>query len=602
MEKAAEFFKRHADATIATAIFLITLIFFIPGLNFDPIQLDNAPYIGKDYLLFLNWENFFYHLKTPILDLYSPLVMHSFMLDYWIWGKELLQVGGRLHNIILHAGSSVIFYLLLRKLKLVRLNKSNPFTLSIPAAALAALCFALHPQRIESVIWLVERKDTQAIFLGMLSTWFFVKSFQKNRLPIIGALTYFLSFGAKPTVITLPGVLLLGIWVCTENFDWKKTLKMLSPYLAAVLVYVIFNMTQLGKFAGDSADGLVSVDRIKIVIMNYANYFFKTLLPVNVQPLYPVFRWNIKTIILCVLFWGTCAAVIITALLRIKKRDIFNCFTAPLFLAFLGALLPMVGFKAIGNAEFTDRYSYYPCIFIWIGIAAALTYFSKHNFLLKFASWAYAGVIIVLGLCYLQTWQTEDSFINAALGNGVDATPTALRMAAWSNFKKNEFDAALRFANQAAINNGHLKHDGLFILALEGLIELSNRNPAGLEKIDRAITVPEWNYISKISFSISEAVLVVAANAHLEKKTPGDTLFAASAYDVLGHITEGNDPVKELNYRAIAAFLRKDYVAAEKFAIEALRLAPEDANILANLQKFRELQTKTPPAKAASTE
>ena len=602
MEKAVNFIKRHADGSAAIAIFLVTLLFFLPGVNFDPIPMDQKHYIGKEYLLYFNWQNLIYHLKTPILDLHSPLVMYSFMLDFWLWGKDLFLIGGRIHNILLHAGSATLFYLLLRKLKLVRLNKENPFTLSIPAAVFAALCFALHPQRIESVIWIAERKDTQAIFLGMLSTWFFVKSFQKNRLPLAGALVYFLSFGAKPTVITLPGVLLLGIWVCTEKFDWKKALKMLSPYIAAALVYIVLNAAQLHSFAGASADGLFSVSRIKIVIMNYANYFFSTLLPLNIQPLYPVFKWNSKMILLCVLFWGMCAAVIITALLKIRKREIFSCFAAPLFLAFLGVLLPMAGFKSIGNAEFADRYSYYPAIFIWIGMAAALEYFSVRNFLLKFAFWAYSGVIVILGFCYLQTWQTTDSFINAALGNGADAHPAVLRMAAWSSFEKNEFDSALNFARQAAVNNGNQEHDQLFVLALEGLVELSCDNPGGLEKIDRAITNPKWGHFLKSNQLFSETVLLISAQAHLKKNTPQDIQFAVTVFDALGHITDGSDPLKELNYRALAAFFRKDYATAEKLASEALTYSPDDENLRINLQKFRELRIKNSPAEAASTE
>jgi hypothetical protein len=180
MQKVAEFIRKHADCTAAVIIFLVTLLFFLPGLNFDPIPLDNSVYIGNEYLLYPTWDNLIYHLKNPVLELYSPLVMHSFMLDYWIWGKDLLISCGRLHNIILHALNAVMFFLLLRQLKLNRLDPDNPLTLSLPAAIFGALCFALHPQRVESVIWVVERKDVQVIFLGLASALLFIRSYQKN--------------------------------------------------------------------------------------------------------------------------------------------------------------------------------------------------------------------------------------------------------------------------------------------------------------------------------------------------------------------------------------------------------------------------------------
>jgi hypothetical protein len=600
MEEFAAFIKKHLDATAAVLIFLVTLCFFLPSLSFAPVPMDNTPYSGMAYLLTFNFQNFIYHLKTPVLDLYSPLVMHSLMLDNLIWGKELLQVGGRLHNIILHSSSAVIFYFLLRKLKLIRLNKDDPFTLTIPAALFGALCFALHPQRIESVIWLAERKDAQAIFLGFLSTLLFIRSFQKNRLPILGALCYFISFGAKPTIITLPAVFILGIWVCTEKFDWKKSLKMISPYIVAALLYIALNMVQLSAFAGGAASGAFAADRLEIVLLNYTNYFFKTVLPLNIQPLYPLFRWNTEMTVQVLIFCAGAVAITVTALVKAKKHNAFTDFIFPVLLAFTGTLLPMVGFKVIGNAEFADRYSYYPCIFIWVGMAAAVEYCSRKQFILKFTFWAYASLIAVLGICYLYTWQSEDSFINAALGDGVNANQAVLRMAAWSSFEKNEYSNALNFAYQAANNSVHKDIEPLYILAWEGMVELAQGSENGLKKIDTAISNPKWGHMRKIDRNFSEKVLLVSANTHLTKDTVEDQKFAIAVFNVLGYITEGSDPAKELNYRAIAAYLAKDYALAEMLTIEALGYAPNDQNMLANLEKFRELKKQA--VKAASTE
>jgi hypothetical protein len=104
----------------------------------------------------------------------------------------------------------------------------------------------------------------------------------------------------------------------------------------------------------------------------------------------------------------------------------------------------------------------------------------------------------------------------------------------------------------------------------------------------------------KIDRNFSEKVLLVSANTHLTKDTVEDQKFAIAVFNVLGYITEGSDPAKELNYRAIAAYLAKDYALAETLTIEALGYAPNDQNMLANLEKFRELKKQA--VKAASTE
>ena len=132
------------------------------------------------------------------------------------------------------------------------------------------------------------------------------------------------------------------------------------------------------------------------------------------------------------------------------------------------------------------------------------------------------------------------------------------------------------------------------------MIELVQGNADGLTKIDSAISDPKWGNMRKIDRNFSEKVLLAAADAHLARKTVADEKFAVSIFNVLGYITEGGDPAKELNYRAIAAYLAKDYDTAEKLTLEALRYAPDDKNMLANLENFRELKNRA--AKAASTE
>ena len=91
MEKVVDFLRRHADFTAAAALFIVTLLFFLPGVAFEASLLDDTAYTGKEYLLFPTWENIIYHLKTPVLHLYSPLVMHSFMLDYAAFGRQIAQ-------------------------------------------------------------------------------------------------------------------------------------------------------------------------------------------------------------------------------------------------------------------------------------------------------------------------------------------------------------------------------------------------------------------------------------------------------------------------------------------------------------------------------
>src|SRR4029079_1205127 len=71
--------------------------------------------------------------------------------------------------------------------------------------------FALHPLHVESVAWIVERKDLLAAFFGLLSLLAWPAWAREG-----GAVRYaaaFLAFAAglasKPTIVTWPFVLLL---------------------------------------------------------------------------------------------------------------------------------------------------------------------------------------------------------------------------------------------------------------------------------------------------------------------------------------------------------------------------------------------------------
>ena len=62
----------------------------------------------------------------------------------------------------------------------------------------------------------------------------------------------------------------------------------------------------------------------------------------------------------------------------------------------------------------------------------------------------------------------------------------------------------------------------------------------------------------------------------------------------------GTDPVKDLSYRAYAAYLGKDYQLAENLTAQALQISPQDQVLLEFFHYYRDLKLKNSPAKEAS--
>src|SRR5213593_3001865 len=136
---------------------LFTLAAFLPALqnqfvNWDDKDnfLDNPHYRG------LGWT----HLRwmwTTHLGHYIPLTWMTLGLDYLLWGMNPL--GYHLTSLLIHAVNAVLFYFVtLRLLRLADVAVSGELALRV-ASGFAALLFAVHPLRVESVAWASARND-----------------------------------------------------------------------------------------------------------------------------------------------------------------------------------------------------------------------------------------------------------------------------------------------------------------------------------------------------------------------------------------------------------------------------------------------------------
>src|SRR5215469_2463825 len=89
------------------------------------------------------------------MDNWVPLTVLSHMLDCQIYG---LNAGGHhLTNVLLHAASAVLLFLILHRI-----------TTALWRSAVVAAVFAVHPLSVESVVWISARKDVLSGVFFML--------------------------------------------------------------------------------------------------------------------------------------------------------------------------------------------------------------------------------------------------------------------------------------------------------------------------------------------------------------------------------------------------------------------------------------------------
>ena len=208
-------------------------------VNFDDgfYVYENAKVAGGLSLKGLAWV--FTHADC---NLYHPLTMLSLMGDYQLHG---LHAGGyHFTNVLLHTASVILLFLILRQM-----------TGALWRSAFVAAVFAIHPLRVESVAWVAERKDVLSAFFFMLTLGAYVRYVRKPdslaRYLMVAA-AFVLALLSKPTVVTLPFVLLLLDYWPLRRFEQPRKLSRLIlekiPLLALAAGACAMTVLAAGKW------------------------------------------------------------------------------------------------------------------------------------------------------------------------------------------------------------------------------------------------------------------------------------------------------------------------------------------------------------------
>jgi tetratricopeptide (TPR) repeat protein len=314
-------------------------------------------------------------------------------------------VGYHLQSLLLHAATALAFYFLaLRLFRLALAPATSPAALRWGAAT-AALLFAVHPLRVESVAWATERRDALSGLFYVLTLLCYVKAAAsaeaaparlrlheswsarlRLRLPPheswsarlrlrLPPLWYGLSLAcfaaallSKSIVVTLPvALLVLDVYPLRRlggAAGWRVPRPWLEklPFfaLSAITAVVAFKaLLTLGNTRSLADLGIGA--RIFLSVYGSAFYVFKTVVPLDLSPLYPL---------TVTITWWHFAFVIAATLVAVFMRRRWPAFTA-VWLVYVITVSPVLGFFHNGPQAVADRYSYLACLGWALLIAAA---------------------------------------------------------------------------------------------------------------------------------------------------------------------------------------------------------------------------------------
>ena len=159
------------------ALLMAGLAVYGPALNGDLIWDDN--YLVRENPFFrspvFGWEVFRHYLFFDSFSTYyRPVQNWSYMLDYWLWRGD--PAGYHITNILLHAGSGVLLFELLRQLipRMTGRDSTADPRRHLLAAFLIALLWTVHPIHNAAVAYISGRADSLGSFFALLA-WLLVR-------------------------------------------------------------------------------------------------------------------------------------------------------------------------------------------------------------------------------------------------------------------------------------------------------------------------------------------------------------------------------------------------------------------------------------------
>ncbi|PIR15223.1 MAG: hypothetical protein COV48_15560 [Elusimicrobia bacterium CG11_big_fil_rev_8_21_14_0_20_64_6] len=330
-----------ARLLVATAVFAT----FAPALSAGFVGWDDVPFIvDNPAIRGLDLAHLRLMARSFIGGVWIPLTWFSFAIDHALWGID--PIGYQLTSLLIHGASALLFY----EVCVLLLGEDGW------AAVLAALFFAVHPLRVESVAWAAERKGVLSGLLWITALLAHLLSERAKRPALLRAAAlcaYALSLAAKPNGLTFPLVLLAADWARRRRPD----LKAYAPYFA--LTAAAFGATawasrQTGSGAFHPPAAAWGMGQALYGLLFYP---WKTTWPSGLAAYYPPRPWFG--------FWSwqlaACATTVAAACALLRRARAASGLAA----CYALALLPMLGLVGHGVPySAADRFSYLPCLAI----------------------------------------------------------------------------------------------------------------------------------------------------------------------------------------------------------------------------------------------
>ncbi|MBX3415801.1 MAG: glycosyltransferase family 39 protein [Pirellulales bacterium] len=414
----------------------MTTVIYAPTfvVPFDFLAFDDTFYVKDEPNINAGFRSGSLHwaFTSSVAANWHPVTVLSHMLDSQLYG--LAPRGHHLTNVLLHAANVALLFWLLGRM-----------TSRMWPSALVAAFFAWHPQRVESVAWVAERKDVLSTFFMLLALHAYTRYATDRRGAFyIAALAAFaLGLMSKPMLVTLPFLLLLIDYWPLGRIAWlpsgasrvaPQTLVRLLveklPFLLLSLGAIYMTVWAQGRTGTIMQIPLAA--RVANALNSYWAYLGTTLYP---YPLYVPYLFIERNVPLALTVLGAIALVAITLVaIFVRPRAYFTTG----WLWYVGTLVPVIGFVQVGEQSMADRYTYVPAIGLYLIIAWAMAELAERGTAWRRASLALSGaallVLVVLSIVQVGYWRDTRTLFEHTLKFSPDSHSARMALAAQASY------------------------------------------------------------------------------------------------------------------------------------------------------------------------
>lgn len=351
----------------------VTWMVFGQTLYYDFVSYDDDVYVYHNSIVTKGLTA--HGMRWALTDSHAlnwhPLTTISHMADCQFYG---LHAGGHhFTNVVLHSLGAILLFLVLREM-----------TGALWRSLFVAALFAIHPQRVESVAWVAERKDVLSGVFFMLTLGAYTRYARKSSLTryLTMLILFICGLMSKVMLVTLPFVLLLlDYWplgrFCrpirgdsgAPSSRWSAGQSTALRLFLEKIPLVVFSaaasvITFLIQKHGFRSDPLPLIWRIENALVSYGIYIWQMVYPVRLAPFYPHPENDLS-------LWKVILAgpllLAVTAIAIVWRRKNPYLFTG--WFWYLGMLVPVIGIVEVGAQGWADRYTYLPQIGLYIGLS-----------------------------------------------------------------------------------------------------------------------------------------------------------------------------------------------------------------------------------------